>query len=69
MSSETRLFHISEEELGEFHDMIRSLYASFGLIEAALDRATAGSLHFVLCELETSRRCKQEIRERLSVVK
>jgi hypothetical protein len=64
-----RLYHVDEIELAELHDLIRSLFKTFGLIEAALDRAVASSLDAVLREIETSRRCKQEIRERLSVVK
>jgi hypothetical protein len=64
-----RLNFVDELELAELHDATRELFRSFGLEAAALDRAVDGALHAALVEIETTRRCKQEIRERLSVVK
>jgi hypothetical protein len=64
-----RLYYVDEGELAALHDATYELFRSFGLIEAALDRAVAHALDGILVEIETSRRCKQEVRDRLVLVK
>jgi hypothetical protein len=54
--------------LAELHDATRQLFKSFGLEAAALDRAVDGALHAALVEIETHRRVRAEVREKLQLV-